>query len=103
MDLRGLLYDDDPLVVGYARGERIQKRRLSGASATRDENVLFSCNRLREPNRRREKRRREPQRGVPVAQHLEHEWPLKLDKGEKRVVRLHGVGVQAPRADAGGG
>ena len=52
--------------------------------------------------RREEERRCEPERRVAVREHLEDHGLPELDQSQKGIVRRHGIGVQAPRADAGG-
>ena len=47
MDLCGLLDHDDAVVVRDARRERIQQRRLAGAGAARDQDVLLRRDRGR--------------------------------------------------------
>ena len=41
MNLCGLLYDDDPVVIGNQRGQGVQERRLAGARSPGDKNVLL--------------------------------------------------------------
>ncbi len=45
MNLRGLLDDDDAILVRNARGQRVQQRRLAGAGPAGDEHVLLRRNR----------------------------------------------------------
>ena len=51
MDLRGLLNDDDAVVVRNMSRERVQQRRLAGARAARDEDVVLGPDGVRELRR----------------------------------------------------
>src|SRR5688572_29447052 len=55
MNLRRLLDDDDPVPVWYARGQRVEQRRLAGTGPAGDQDVLLPTNgggKLRRDGRR---------------------------------------------------